>query len=73
MNINDLHVDKVEVLSDSELDAVLGGGWFKKLTGISTPKFLKDFDDDVREKVPGGWLGVIGAVVETVYDSGGGD
>lgn len=23
-------------------------GWFKKLTGISTPKFIKKIDDDVR-------------------------
>jgi hypothetical protein len=46
-------------LSDGDLQAITGGGWFKKLTGISTPKFLKKIDQTVRKVVPNGWKGVI--------------
>ena len=49
-------------LSELDLAAISGGGWFKKLTGISTPSFLKKADDKVREKVPGGWAGVAAGV-----------
>lgn len=42
----------------SEQEKISGGGWFKKLTGISTPKVLTDLDESVREKVPGGWVRV---------------
>jgi hypothetical protein len=56
-------------LSDGDLQAITGGGWFKKLTGISTPKFLKKIDDKVREKVHGGWYGVAGGVL-TVASGG---
>lgn len=47
-------------------------GWFKKVTGISTPKVIKgvedtakdigrEIDDTVRDVVPGGWLTVAAA------------
>ena len=56
-------------LSEDDLQAIQGGGWFKKLTGISTPKFLKDLDDRVNQK-PGGWAGVIAKAVVTYYSGG---
>jgi hypothetical protein len=46
-------------LSNLESESIVGGGWFKRLTGISTPSFLKKLDDVVRENIPGGWLTVI--------------
>jgi hypothetical protein len=48
-------VPHVMELSELELETIAGGGWFKRLTGISTPRFLKRFDDGVRAVVPGGW------------------
>ncbi|MCC5618716.1 hypothetical protein LC605_27235 [Nostoc sp. CHAB 5836] len=42
----------------SEQETISGGGWFKKLTGISTPEVLTDLDKTVREEYPGGWVGV---------------
>lgn len=42
----------------SEQETISGGGWFKKLTGISTPEVLQDLDKTVRKEVPGGWVGV---------------
>ena len=56
-------------LSEDDLIQIQGGGWFKKLTGISTPKFLKDLDDRVNQK-PGGWFGVIAKAVATYYSGG---
>jgi len=53
------HEDSIVELSELDLETIAGGGWFKKLTGISTPSFLKDLDDDVREHVDGGWAGLI--------------
>jgi len=50
-------------LTEGDLESVAAGGWFKKLTGISTPSILKRLDDKVRENVPGGWLGVIGKIL----------
>ena len=41
-------LDLIE-LSEDDLQAIQGGGWFKKLTGISTPKPLKRFDDWARD------------------------
>ena len=61
-------LDLIE-LSEDDLQAIQGGGWFKKLTGISTPKFLKDLDDRVNQK-PGGWAGVIARAVVTYYSGG---
>ncbi len=61
ITINNLQPTENELieLSNLELNGIVGGGWFKKLTGISTPKFLKSFDDSVRRVVPGGWVTVI--------------
>ena len=56
-------------LSEDDLQAIQGGGWFQQLTGISTPKFLKDLDDRVNQK-PGGWLGIIAKAVVTYYSGG---
>ena len=56
-------------LSELDLATISGGGWFKKLTGISTPGFLKKVDRKVREKVPGGWRGV-GAGAITLASGG---
>ncbi|WP_414512154.1 hypothetical protein [Nostoc sp. PCC 9305] len=42
----------------SEQETISGGGWFKDLTGISTPEVLQDLDKTVRKKVDGGWVGV---------------
>ena len=50
-------------LSDSDLEKIVGGGWFKKLTGISTPKFLKNIDRAVRKHIPGGWWTVLEAIL----------
>ena len=50
-------------LSEVDLATISAGGWFKKLTGISTPKFLKKLDDNVRKNVKGGWFGVAGTVL----------
>ena len=49
-------------LSELDLATISAGGWFKKLTGISTPRVLKKLDDNVRQNVPGGWLGVAAKV-----------
>jgi hypothetical protein len=59
IKVNDLQPLEVEsmYLTQFEVENVVGGGWFKKLTGISTPKFLKKIDDWVNENVPSGWLG----------------
>jgi hypothetical protein len=59
-------------LTECELEGISGGGWFRDLTGIRTPKFLKDLDDSVRAKVPGGWVGVVGKVIGMAYGGGGG-
>lgn len=56
-------------LSEFDLETISAGGWFKNLTGISTPKFFKNLDDKVREKVPGGWAGVAAGVAS--FASGG--
>ncbi len=48
-------VPHVMELSELELATVAGSGWFKRLTGISTPRFLKRFNDAMRAAVPGGW------------------
>jgi|LakMenE01Jun11ns_1017448.scaffolds.fasta_scaffold9948613_5 hypothetical protein len=56
-------------LSEDDLMGIQGGGWFKNLTGISTPKFLKDLDDRVNEK-PGGWVAVLGKVIVSYYSGG---
>jgi hypothetical protein len=55
------HLDSASIseLSEQDLETIVGSGWFSKLTGFSTPSFLKDLDDDVREHIPGGWAGVI--------------
>jgi hypothetical protein len=45
-------------LSELDLATISAGGWFKKLTGISTPSVLKKLDDNVRQNVKGGWFGV---------------
>ncbi|MDB9421119.1 hypothetical protein [Microcystis aeruginosa] len=60
IKVNDLQPLEVEFmyLTQFEVENVVGGGWFKKLTGISTPKFLKNIDDWVNENVQDGWLGV---------------
>lgn len=42
----------------SEQETISGGGWFKKLTGITTPEVLQDVDKTVRKEVPLGWVGV---------------
>lgn len=54
---------EVMELSAFDLEAVSGGGWFKKLTGISTPKFLRKIDKTVRTTVPGGWVTVASSVI----------
>ena len=61
IKVNDLQPLEVEFmyLTQFEVENVVGGGWFKKLTGISTPKFLKSIDDWVNENVQGGWFGVL--------------
>ncbi|MCC5661512.1 hypothetical protein LC608_32100 [Nostoc sp. XA010] len=41
-----------------EEETISGGGWFKKLTGISTPEVLQDLDKTVRKEVDGSWVGV---------------
>lgn len=66
IKINNLQPTESELieLSNLELDGILGGGWFKRLTGISTPSFLKKIDDSVRENVPGGWIGVAAEVAK---------
>lgn len=56
-------------LSEDDLMGIQGGGWFKNLTGISTPKFLKDLDDRVNEK-PGGWVAVLGKAIVSYYSGG---
>ena len=58
-------------LTEFELEGISGAGWFKKTFGFSTPKFLKDLDDSVRAKVPGGWVGVVGKVIGMAYGGGG--
>jgi len=66
LKINELQIiDEMEELSHLEAERILGGGWFKKLFGFSTPQILKDLDDTVREKVPGGWPTVIEVVAES--------
>jgi hypothetical protein len=52
-------------LTECELEGISGGGWFRDLTGIGTPKFLKKLDDKVNE-LPGGWFGLIA----TIYSGG---
>jgi hypothetical protein len=61
IKVNDLQPLEVEFmyLTQFEVENVVGGGWFEKLTGISTPKFLKNIDDWVNENVQGGWFGVL--------------
>lgn len=56
ININDLESSEIEMLelSELELNGIIGGGWFERLTGIRTPKILKGLDDLVN-KIPGGW------------------
>jgi hypothetical protein len=56
-------------LSEDDLQGIQGGGWFNRLTGLSTPKFLKDLDDRVNQK-PGGWVGVIGKALVSYYSGG---
>jgi hypothetical protein len=59
IQINDLNMEEAVVelsILDSEL--IVGGNWFKKVTGISTPSFLKKLDDVVHDN--GGWPKVIG-------------
>ncbi len=56
-------------LSEDDLKGIQGGGWFKKLTGISTPKFLKDLDDRVNER-PGGWVAIFGKAIVSYYSGG---
>ena len=60
IKVNDLQTLEVEsvYLTQFEVENVVGGGWFKKLTGISTPSFLKKIDQTVRQVVPGGWVTV---------------
>ena len=57
-------------LSELELGAIQGGGWFKRAFGVSTPGFLKRLDDEVRENIPGGWETVLKIAV-SVYGGGG--
>jgi hypothetical protein len=52
-------------LTECELEEISGGGWFRDLTGIRTPTFLKKLDDKVNE-LPGGWFGFIA----TIYSGG---
>lgn len=56
-------------LSEDDLKGIQGGGWFKKLTGIDTPKFLKDLDDRVNER-PGGWVAMLGKAIVSYYSGG---
>jgi hypothetical protein len=55
-NLQPLETGLVE-LSNPVSEAIIGGGWFKDFTGISTPSFLKDLDDKVNAN--GGWPKVI--------------
>ncbi|MFB2978207.1 hypothetical protein [Microseira sp. BLCC-F43] len=59
-------------LSQLEMEAILGGGWFRKLTGIRTPSFLRKLDDWVHDNVDGGWIRVVGTVIDVVGGGGGG-
>ena len=65
IKVNDLQPLEVEsmYLTQFEVENVVGGGWFKKLTGISTPSFLKKVDQTVRNVVPGGWVTVVRSVL----------
>ncbi|GCA76191.1 hypothetical protein MiTe_03031 [Microcystis aeruginosa NIES-2520] len=51
IKVNDLQPLEVEsmYLTQFEVENVVGGGWFKKLTGISTPIELENV-------VGGGWF-----------------
>ncbi|HAX75425.1 MAG TPA: hypothetical protein DCY88_06255 [Cyanobacteria bacterium UBA11372] len=71
IKIADLQPEFAE-LSELEMDAILGGGWFHKLTGIRTPSPLRKLDDWVHDNVKGGWIGVIGTVIDVVGGGGGG-
>lgn len=51
-------------LSELEMKAILGGGWFHDLTGIRTPSPLRRLDDWVRGNVPEGWIGVIKIIIK---------
>lgn len=55
----------------NEQETISGGGWFKDATGISTPQPLVDLDESVRDKYPGGWVGLVIDVVTTVGGGGG--
>lgn len=69
IQINNLQPSEIELieLSNSELEAVIGGGWFKRLTGISTPSWLRRIDQTVRGVVPGGWPTVIQQAVKLFF------
>ncbi len=56
-------------LSELDLETIVGSGWFKKLTGISTPSFLKKVDDVVNESV--GWDGLIVGTAIGIASGGG--
>ncbi|MCU0535576.1 MAG: hypothetical protein MUD14_16925 [Hydrococcus sp. Prado102] len=72
IKIANLQPTQFEVeLSELEMTAILGGGWFKKLTGISTPSFFKNLDDWVNDNVKGGWIGVA-ETIYGIYTGGGG-
>lgn len=71
IKIADLQPEFAE-LSELEMDAILGGGWFHDLTGIRTPSPLRRLDDWVNDNVKGGWWGVVGTVVKVVGGGGGG-
>lgn len=64
IQINDLQCSDEEMrdLLPQEL-LIQGGGWFKRLTGWSTPSFFKKLDDVVHDL--GGW----GKVIEVISDN----
>lgn len=67
IQINDLQCSDEELrdLLPQEL-LIQGGGWFKRLTGWSTPSFFKKLDDVVRRL--GGWGTVIPAIIGKSYN-----
>ena len=58
-------IETPQLMELRELDRATtsAGGWFKKLTHISTPSFLKKLDDNVRNNLNSGWLSVAGSVL----------
>ena len=71
IKIADLQPEFAE-LSELEMEAILGGGWFHNLTGIRTPSFLRKLDDLVHDHVKGGWFGVVKTAIKVVGGGGGG-